>query len=375
MRSVPAPSTIAFFLPRLEGGGAERTFLKLSGGFADRGEQVDLVVASRSGEWADAVPAGVRLVDLRAQRTRHSVRSLATYLAAARPRVLLSTLDHANMVALLATATSRSGTRTVVRVSNTISAAARVNPSRGRRLMALAIPLLYRFADAVVAPSQGVADDLAALRGWPDTTVRVLPNPVVTPTLQTAAREPVTHPAFTGDGPPVILTAGRLDPQKDLDGLLHAFRQVVAARPARLAILGVGPLRHRLERLTVDLGLGDSVTFLGFDSNPYRYMAAASVFALNSLHEGLPAVLIEALACGTPVVATDCPSGPREILADGRYGRLVPVGDPAALAAAILAELERPTQVDAAAWRPYTLEASLDAYDGLLCELAEMVRP
>ena len=189
-------------------------------------------------------------------------------------------------------------------------------------------------------------------------------NPVVSPGLEDEARQSISHPWFNRDGPPVILAVGRLTAAKDYPTLLRAFSMVYQKQPARLLILGDGKERAPLESMVRQLGLTENVQMPGFVVNPYAYMARARLLALSSRWEGLPGVLVEALACGTPVVSTDCKSGPREILENGRFGRLVPVGDPDALAAAILDTLQ--TIPDHALLKrraeDFTLEKSVKEY-------------
>jgi len=218
--------------------------------------------------------------------------------------------------------------------------------------------------DGIIAVSHGVAEDTAKLINWPVERIHVAPNPVVTPELRKLAGAPLDHPWFAPGEPPVILGVGRLYPIKNFPILMRAFAKVRAQRPCRLVILGEGDLRGELENLAATLGIVADVQLPGFVSNPYTYMAHASLFVLSSMLEGSPNALTEALAVGTPVVAADCPSGPREILEGGKYGPLVPVGDVDALAAAMTATLANPpdqTLLQTAAER-YTLEASASAY-------------
>ena len=222
----------------------------------------------------------------------------------------------------------------------------------------------YRSVDAIVAVSQGVADDIARTTGLPSARIRVICNPVVTAKMLGLAQEPVAHPWLRPDSPPVILAAGRLTKQKDFATLIRAFQRVRQSQPCRLLILGKGQLQSDLESLASALGVRDEVDFPGFVANPYAYMAKAALFALSSAWEGSPNVLTEALALGTPVVATDCPSGPREILQGGRYGRLVPVGDVQRLGEAIIATLTNPLpgEVLRRAAAPYSANESAGAY-------------
>jgi len=217
-------------------------------------------------------------------------------------------------------------------------------PQRRSRWIPALARRLYPWADEIIAVSHGVADDLARVLKLPRERIRVIHNPVVTDQLYQKAREAPDHPWFAAGAPPVVLGVGRLDPEKDFALLIEAFSILEKKRRVRLVVLGAGPERNALNSLIQELGISDSVELPGFVENPFSYMAGSAVLALTSWFEGLPNVLIEAMACGTPVVAVDCPSGPREILEGGRYGRLAPVGDAKALAHAIEETLDHPPQ-------------------------------
>jgi glycosyltransferase involved in cell wall biosynthesis len=256
----------------------------------------------------------------------------------------------------------------VVVEQNTLSEAARNGKSRRDRMMPRLVARFYPWADYVVGVSAGVTEDLVRLADLRPERVRVISNPIVTADIREKARAPLDHPWFS-DGGSVFVAAGRLRPQKDFSTLLHAFARVRARRPARLLILGEGPERTHLEDLARQLDVAGDVSLPGAASNPYAYMARATAFVLSSRWEGLPTALIEALSCGVPVIATDCPSGPREILANGRHGELVPVGDAQALAVAMEAALDgRLLRPPAESWRPYGLEAVVDEYLRLMVE-------
>jgi len=332
---------VAFFLPSLGGGGAERMILNLARGFAERGFKVDLVLARAEGPYLSQVPSEARVVDLGARRVLYALPGLVHYLRRERPQAMLSTLSHANIVALWARVIGRVPTRLVIREANTTRISVSGGPPLRRRLIPVFMRLFYLGADAVVANSFGVAEDLAKL-GVPPDKIKVIYNPVVTPELFAKAEESVDHSWFRPDEPPVILGVGRLTKQKDFPTLIRAFALVRKERLARLMILGEGEERPKLEALVRELGLKEDVVLPGFVDNPYKYMKRAGVFVLPSLWEGLPNVLIEALALGTPVVATDCPGGSREILEGGKWGKLVSVGDVEALADAIVAVLSNP---------------------------------
>jgi glycosyltransferase involved in cell wall biosynthesis len=359
---------VALFLPNLGGGGAERVMVNLARGFADRGLSVDLVLLKAEGVYLSEVPPQVRIVDLRTQRAWRSLLPLVRYLRRERPVALISTSSHCNVVALLAKRVARVATRTVVRQAEAYSMALRLSPPKGLgQLIPFLVPRLYPCAHAIVAGSRGVATDLARATGLPLERIRITPNPVVTPELFLMAKEPLDHPWFAAGECPVILGAGRLTKQKDLSTLIRAFARLRRARTARLVILGDGEERPLLEALVKDLDLEGSVSLPGFVRNPFAFMARAAVFVLSSKWEGLPGVLIQALACGAPAVATDCESGPRDVLRGGRFGRLVPIGDVAALADAILSTLDAPKPlVPREAWRAYSQDAAVDNYLSIL---------
>jgi glycosyltransferase involved in cell wall biosynthesis len=357
---------IALFMPSLSGGGAQRVMLTLADGFVRAGLAVDLVLAQVAGEYRDEVPQGVRVVDLGAVSVLACFPALVRYLRRERPTALLATASHANVVALWARRVARVPTRVVVRESNTISVSSRGSSRWRQRLIPSLARRCYPWADGVVAVSEGAARDLARTTGLPAARIRVLPNPIVTPELAALAREPLSHPWFAAGEPPVVLGVGRLAKQKDFSTLLRAFGLVRRRRPVRLVILGEGTERAALASLAEALGVKEEVAFPGFVPNPFPYMARAGVFVLSSAWEGMPGVLIQALACGAPVVATDCESGPRELLQGGRFGRLVPVGDVAELGAAIASTLDQPRPAPQETVRPYTRDAAVARYLSVL---------
>lgn len=361
-----ARTRIAIFAPSMAGGGAERGAIKLAEGLVRRGFDVDLVLAAAEGPRLREIPPEVRLVDLGSRRVVGSLPGLVRYLRREQPEGLASVLDHANVVALWARKLARYPGRVVVIEQNTLSEAALNGKTRRDRIMPRLVRRFYPWADHVVGVSEGVADDLAQFVTLSSGKLHVISNPIVASDIGALAEAAVDHEWFDGSQS-VFVAAGRLQPQKDFPTLLRAFAEVRSKRPARLVILGEGPERARLEALVEELELTTDVALPGATTNPYAYMARATAFILSSRWEGLPTVLIEAMSCGAPVIATDCPSGPREILADGRYGTLVPVGDVARLAAAMGAaldgELARPP---AESWSPYRIEAVVDKYVPLL---------
>jgi len=358
---------IAVFLPSLCGGGAERMMMNLAGGFAGRGLKVDLVLAKAEGAYLSQVRRQVRVVDLGARRMIYSLPGLVRYLRRERPEALLAALDHTNLTALWARRLAGVPTKAVVSVRNTLRMTTASTQSLKVKLMPFLISNFYPWADSVVAVSHGVAEDLAKLTGLPREKIRVIYNPAITPDLFAKAEEPVDHPWFAPGEPPVVLSVGRLTPQKDHPTLIRAFALVRREHPARLMILGEGEERPNLEALVRELGLQEDVALPGFMDNPYKYMKRAGVFVLSSRWEGLPGVLIEALALGTPLVSTDCPSGPAEILEGGKWGKLVSVADIESMAAKIKETLcGPPSVVPEKAWARFTLQAAVERYLELL---------
>ncbi|WP_148221295.1 glycosyltransferase [Truepera radiovictrix] len=314
--------------------------VNLAHGFLECGARVDLVLAAARGPYLNQVKPDIRIIDLTSPGVFASLPKLVRYLHRQRPDALLTTLNHASVVALLARRLAGVPTRVINRESNMLFPG--TVHSLKRKILREAVRRTYPWADAHIAVSQGVAEDLQRFVPLPSERVFTIYNPVVTDTLQEKARAPLEHPWFNEGEPPVILGVGRLAPQKDFPTLIRAFAEMRRKRPVRLVILGEGGERGALEALVTELGIAADVDLPGFVDNPFAYMARAHLFVLSSRFEGLPGVLIQAMACGCPVVATDCPSGPSEVLAGGQYGPLVPVGDAAALAEAMTKTLAAP---------------------------------
>ncbi len=367
MIPVSSNERLALFLPTLDDGGAERVMLQLAASFCARGRAVDLVVAVPGGPLDGQVPAGPRVVSLDAARTILALPALIRYLRRERPNALLSTLEHANVLAVGAGAFAATGVPIVLREANVLLPRAELG--RQARLLRGLMRYAYRRADRIIAVSRSVAASLTEELGLDPGRIRTISNPIVTAALNEKATAPLDDPWFAPGAPPVVLGVGRLAPQKDFPTLLRAFAQVRARREARLVILGEGPERRALEELTRQLGVAADVKLPGYDHNPFRYMSRASVFALSSLYEGLPGALIQAMACGCRVISTDGPGGAREVLEDGTIGPLVPPRDPAALARGISALLDDarvglprvPHPVDR-----FSERAAVDAYLDLL---------
>lgn len=330
---------LAFFLPNLHGGGAERIAINLLKSMSEKDIPLDLVLAEAEGPYLQQVPQQVNVVNLAAGRVLKAILPLSRYLQQNTPAALLSHLNHANLVAILARDLAGTKTRLVVVEHDTLSAS-KSKLIRSRFIKPL-MKLLYPRADAIVGVSEAATEDLRSQLSLAAEKMMTIYNPVVDRELLELAKTPLNHPWFQPDSPPVFLAVGRLTPQKDFLTLLKAFALLRKQVKARLLILGEGELRPELEATTNRLGISDDVSLPGFVDNPYAYMSHANAFVLSSRWEGLPTVLIEAMACGCPVIATDCPSGPKEILEAGKYGSLVPVGDHLALSKAMLKVMEK----------------------------------
>lgn len=320
--------------------------VRLANVFVRRGIETDIILVRREGRYFEEVDGRVRIVDLSASRILMALPGLVSYLRKRRPTALLSTLTYANIVAIWARDLAGCPERLVVREANPISSVADDRAASLKfRLTPCIVRRFYSRADAIVGISRGLSRDLIARGRLPAHKVQAIYNPVVTRDLYEKAGEPLEHPWFSGSSP-VILTAGRLTRQKDVGTLIQAFRILREQVDARLVVLGEGELRPELENLVTDLGLQNAVELPGFVDNPFKYMARSDVFALSSRWEGFGNVLVEAMAVGTAVVSTDCPTGPAEILADGEYGRLVDVGNAPQMAQAIADVLRSPSSPD-----------------------------
>lgn len=401
---------ITFLIPSLSGGGAQRTVLKAARGLAEREHRVDIVLFAPSVSYPDEVPERVRLLVLcnrtqwancpatdrsagaqwrservrpvqlahlsalllREFRTRAPILlrraafgralRLTRYIERERPDILLANLPPAEYAAFFARRLTRPCAFPPIVPIVRDMAKPSAKHTRRRRM-------LFPEAAHVVAVSRGVARSVTASVGVPADKVTPIYNPVFTPDIVLRAAAQPDHPWFGRGEPPIILGAGRLAEQKDFQTLIEAFRRVSEKRPCRLIILGEGPKRGELEDCVRRLGLEDRISLPGWVKNPYAFMSRAALFVLSSRHEGFPGALVEALACGCPVASTDCPAGPAEILEDSSL--LAPVGNPEALAQAILRTLDRPA--DKAALRAraarFSMERAIEEYEELISRI------
>ena len=403
---------VAFVLPNLAGGGAERSLLTVANGLIERGHRVDIVLFGARIHYPAEVPPTARLfvVDRKLDdRTKKSARAsevlarsaqlsvpsksrdwlsimdalrwdplclpdpdlvrqaraVATYLSHQQPDCVVPSLPRAKIAALLAGRLLGTHPPIVPTIRNVLQARRRGRKRSYRHLFAR--------ASHFVCVSQGVADSLVEQVGVPAAKVSVIHNPLVTPALDVQMTQPANHPWMADGGAPVILSAGRFSAQKDYPTLVKAFARVAETRPCRLIILGEGGRRRSLERLVSRLGLTKLVSLPGWMENPFAFMSRAALFVLSSRFEGLPGVLVQALACGCPCVSTDCPAGPAEVLQGGRLGPLVPVGDPIRLAEAMVSALDRPgrrqTLRDGVAG--FAAERAISDYESLLTSIIQ----
>ena len=333
---------VLFFIPSLEGGGAEKVMVNILRQ-ADKSniEPVLLLLYPfEHSPYRALLPEYVRVIvagrnsDSIVEKIKQGMHFFKTVYRV-KPKAIVSMLTHCNIMAVLAGMVF--GIRVVACEQNTLGEV--IKAKEGRNILwipvAPLVKIVYRFADKIIAVSEGVKINLTDEFRIPAHMIEVIYNPIDIDRISELSRMPLEHPFFQGSAP-VILAIGRLVRQKRFDLLIRAFREVLSELDARLIIAGEGPERESLQRLAKDLGIGEKISLVGFQANPYAFLSKADVFVLSSSYEGLPMVLLEALACGTPVISTDCKSGPREILDNGRCGLLVPEGDEGALAEGIV---------------------------------------
>lgn len=330
--AVTRPVSVAIYMHDLSGGGVERQSLALSAELRMLGFEVTLVLHQLRGELRDRVSDRQPLFDLGSRRTIDDIPRLARYLKKAQPDILLANLDHNNVAALLAKAISGSRTKVVICQHNPISKEFYEGLSWTYRGIPAAYRALSPLMAGAVGVSRGIASELEELGHVPHRKVVTINNPVIAGDFAFRSGQSVSHPWLDERSGPVFVSAGRLVSQKDHQNLLRALAIHRQWMPSRLLLLGTGPLREKLEALARELGIAEAIDFLGFQDNPLPWFRRADAFILSSKTEGFGNVLVESMWCGTPVISTDCPHGPAEILGGGSYGVLVPPNDPPALA-------------------------------------------
>jgi glycosyltransferase involved in cell wall biosynthesis len=330
---------ISIVLPDLRGGGAEKLHVHLAEDWIAKGLAVEFILMRAVGQLHSGLSSSISVLDLRASRIRNAILPLRRHLRRSDTDVLLAAMWPLTSAAIVAWHLSGRRSRIFVSDHNQLSLSAIREMRTSSAFLRASMRLTYPLADGVIAVSHGVKKDLCQLGGLNPSQVQVIWNPAAVrgssvPT-SSVERERIWGDGFTHH----ILSVGNLKPQKDHESLLRAFAQLPSSIRPKLIILGDGPLRERLGALIVELGLAGRVEILGFVSDPFPWFRSADLFVLSSRWEGFGNVLVEALECGLPIVSTDCPSGPAEILDRGRYGMLVPVGDVQSLARAITRSL------------------------------------
>ncbi len=337
---------VVFFLPTLECGGTERNTVNLLKSLSREQYALSLLLAERKGDFIKDIPADVLIESFETPRLRHLFFKLVDYFKQEKADVFVSAFPRFNAVVLLAKWIAGGKTKVVVTEHLSFSLLSKNAKTPSHRFIArFLFPYFIRFfypsANSIICVSRGIADEISLMMGH-GKNVRVIYNPVADDSIAQKAQENPGHPWFADTAIPVIVMVARLSKTKDQPTLFEALEIIRTKQPARLMIIGDGSERQKLENLVSQLGLSGSIALLGYQDNPYRYMKRASVFVLSSLQEGFGNVIVEAMACGAPVVATDCPSGPAEIIQEGQNGLLVPAQNAKALAAAIIKILNDP---------------------------------
>lgn len=326
---------IALFVESMGGGGAERVFSLLSENFSSRGHQVDLLLMEAKRRFLFDIASSVNIVDLNSRNPLICIIKLFQYFRRIKPDAILATLVVDSVIAIIAKGIARAKTKVVVRVANTLSQKERSWIKK--KIERLLVSALYPMADEVIAVSNGVAEDLIKNFGIERSRITVIYNPINRKKIVIESRQNVSHPWLNKDQYKVVIAVGRLHKQKDYPTLLRAFSKVCRTTiPAKLIILGEGEERERLEELVDALKINQNVDMPGFVDNPYAYICRSDAYVLSSKFEGMSNTILEAMACNCPVISTNCPSSPSELLKGGKFGHLVPVGDPDALAGAII---------------------------------------
>jgi glycosyltransferase involved in cell wall biosynthesis len=319
----------------------QRGQVVLANALAARGIEVMCIMPRARGSFLQQLAPGISVTDLRARHPIIAAVRLARFLRRCRPNALIASQAVGINTAVATRALAVADVPVIGVQHNVLSELCRQSKSlQMRRVMPLLARMFYPLADRIVAVSQGVAADLEKVTGVPEDEIAVIPSTTLTPEIPALAQQPTGWPWLDSKNGPVVLAVGNLRPVKDHAMLIRAFARLRAVRSAKLVILGEGEERPKLEQLTRQLGIEQDMLMPGHDPNPYAAMARADVLALSSRHEGFGNVLVEAIACGCPVIATDCPHGPAEILQGGRYGRSVPAGDDVAMAGALMAALD-----------------------------------
>ncbi|WP_020558611.1 glycosyltransferase [Thiofilum flexile] len=334
---MPNRNHIAIFLPSLMGGGAERMMINLANEFAHQGFRIDLIVAQLEGPYLTEISDDICLINLKSTRVIKSIVPLISYIRKESPDIILSAMNYANVVVIISKILSFSKTKVIVSERSVLSQVlSKLHPIKSIFFKIL-IKTTYPFAKKNICISNTVRHDLLNTIKINENKLVTIYNPVIDKGFFEKKQAYIYHPWLSDENIRVILGVGRLFSVKGFDTLIKSFKITHNTnKNTRLIILGEGPLRSDLEKLIQHLEIEDFVFMPGFVQNPYPYMDKADIFVLSSHYEGFGNVLVEAMACGTPVISTNCPGGPAEILENGKWGTLVPVDNPHIMANAIL---------------------------------------
>ncbi len=333
---------IALLISSFSPGGVQRVMVNLANELTRKEYSVSLVAISGKGPLRSKVSSQVHVRDLNLSRVLFSIGRLVHFLKAERPLVFISGQTHLNALSSIANKLSGSQSHLIVVEHNHMSSVIKGENKWADRLRPLWARFFYPWANEILAVSEEVATDLSKLSGIDKGRIKVVYNPIIDPVDLAQKDLPVDHPWFNDPNTPIVIAVGRLSMQKGFSTLINAMAKVNTVRAARLVILGEGEERGNLERLVRELKIEQKIWMPGYVENPFAYIKRANLFVLSSFWEGLPSVLVEAMACGTSVLSTNCPAGPAEILENGKYGKLIPVGDVDAMAEGILYGLTHP---------------------------------
>ncbi len=328
---------ILIYIDCLQGYGADKVLVKLANGLVEQGIDVDLIVAKKITKVNLKIDSSVNVIQLNSSRFNpvKNIVCLSKYIRKTQPECLLSSIHFNNVVLAIALLLSGAKAKLILRQANILEKQFKGYPSLISFLLYHLLKAAYKKADLLIAPSKAVAFDMKKYLKAKQDKLKVIHNPTVTPDIFEKAKEDINHKWFDSNHQ-IILSIGRLKPQKDFATLLRAFAKVKQnLKSAKLIILGEGPLRQELEDLAIQLKIEKDVDLVGFKQNPYSFIANADLFVSSSIYEGLPNVIIEAFALNQKIIATNAPGGSAEILQDGLYGELVPVGNPNVMAEAI----------------------------------------
>lgn len=357
---------ISFFLPRILHGGLTQVMLTLASAIIDRGYKVDIVTIHEQWphQFDHLLPCDANLILLPESRPFLSIWPLANYLKKAQADVLITAGSSANNIASLARLLAQSPTKIILTEHSEPSADVFKSEKVSDRIIPFLMKRLYSKADAVVAVSHNVAKDLSSFIKYPLEKIHVIYNPIISQKLTKLSFDDISHPWFSNKQTPIILFVGRLVEMKNIQLLLNAFSIVNESAPSKLVLIGEGPEKEKLISLINELKISKNVLFLDYCINPYAYMRQSDVLVLTSKWEGLPTVLIEAMACGTQVIATDNLNGAKEILNNGKFGTLTPNNNAEMLAENIMKVItygKQPENVKKRADQ-FSVDASVDQY-------------